>query len=55
MSTPKTDEKTLQNNTIELLKSMGYTYIFPDDMIKYLSSTKEVLLKEQLKNKKELM
>ncbi len=48
MNTPKADERTLQNNTIELLKNMGYIYISPEDMPKYRSSTKEVLLKDIL-------
>ena len=46
--TPKTDEKTLQNNIIELLKNMGYSYILPQQMDKYRSNKKEVLLKDIL-------
>jgi len=43
--TPKTDEKAIQNNTIDLLKKMGYIYISPDDMPKYRASNRQVLLK----------
>ena len=46
--TPKTDEKTLQNSVIELLKNMGYIYIPPEDMPKYRANTKEVVLKDIL-------
>ncbi|MEA3552920.1 MAG: HsdR family type I site-specific deoxyribonuclease, partial [Campylobacterota bacterium] len=31
--TPKTNEKTLQNNTIDLLKSMGYIFISQDENV----------------------
>jgi len=47
--TPKTDEKAIQNNTIDLLKKMGYIYISPDDMPKYRASNRQVLLKGILK------
>ena len=30
--TPKTNEKTIQNNTIDLLKNMSYVYISPEVM-----------------------
>ena len=46
--TPKTDEKTLQNNIIKLLKNMGYNYISPQQMDNYRSNKKEVLLKDIL-------
>ena len=46
--TPKTDEKTLQTNTINLLKNMGYTYISPEEMAQYRSSTHQVILKDIL-------
>ena len=48
MNTPKTDEKTLQNRVIELLKNMGYSYIPPEDMPRYRANTKEVVLKDIL-------
>jgi hypothetical protein len=37
-TTPKTNEKHLQNNTIALLKAMGWQFITPEEMhaIKYL-------------------
>ena len=46
--TPKTDEKQIQNNTIELLKNMGYVYISPEEMPQYRSNTRQVVLKEVL-------
>ncbi len=46
--TPKTDEKTLQANTIDLLKNMGYAYISPEEMAQHRSSTHQVLLKDIL-------
>ena len=45
---PKTDEKTIQTNTIDLLKSMGYTYISPEEMLLYRGSTRQVVLKDIL-------
>jgi len=48
---PKTDEKHLQNNTIELLKSMGYTFISQQDNVKLRNGKlSNVLLKDILVN-----
>ncbi|MCB4776835.1 MAG: type I restriction endonuclease subunit R [Sulfurovum sp.] len=46
--TPRTDEQVIQNNTIDLLKNMGYIYIAPEDMTKFRSSTRQVVLKDVL-------
>ena len=46
--TPNTNEKTIQANTINLLKNMGYTYISPEEMSQHRSSTNQVILKEIL-------
>ncbi len=46
--TPRTDEQVIQNNTIDLLKNMGYTYISPEEMPQYRSSTRQVVLKDIL-------
>jgi len=46
--TPNTNEIQIQNNTIELFKNMGYTYISPEEMTKYRSSTGQVVLKDIL-------
>ncbi len=46
--TPNTNETQIQNNTIDLLKNMGYTYISPEEMIQHRSSTGQVVLKDIL-------
>ncbi len=46
--TPKTDEKTIQNNTIDLLKNMGYVYISSEEMAQHRNSTNQVILKDIL-------
>ncbi len=46
--TPNTNEKTIQANTINLLKNMGYTYITPEEMSQHRSSTNQVILKDIL-------
>ncbi len=46
--TPNTNETQIQQNTIELLKSMGYSYISPKEMKAHRSSTGQVLLKDIL-------
>jgi len=38
--TPKTDEKVIQNNTINLLKSMGYIFISQKDNLNLGASKK---------------
>ena len=45
---PTTDEKTIQNNTIELLQSMGYIFIPQNDMSKYRNNASCVVLKDIL-------
>jgi len=46
--TPNTGETQIQQNTIDLLKNMGYTFIPQDEMQKYRSSTNQVILKDIL-------
>jgi len=46
--TPNTNETQIQTNTIELLTTMGYTYISPEEMREYRGSTRQVILKEVL-------
>ena len=46
--TPNTSETQIQNNTIELLKNMGYIYISPKEMPKHRGSTRQVVLKDIL-------
>ncbi|MCB4748613.1 MAG: hypothetical protein LGB67_00865 [Sulfurovum sp.] len=48
MSTPNTNETQIQNNTIDLLKNMGYIYISPEEMEEHRSSTRQVVLKDIL-------
>jgi type I restriction enzyme R subunit len=48
MSTPNTSETQIQQNTIELLKEMGYLYISPEEMKNYRANTGQVLLKDVL-------
>jgi len=48
MSTPNTNETQIQNNTIDLLKNMGYSYLSPEEMTQHRSSTKQVVLKDVL-------
>ncbi len=45
---PNTNETQIQNNTIDLLKNMGYTYISPEEMAQHRSSTGQVVLKDIL-------
>ena len=40
--TPATDEKHLQQNAIDLLTRMGYTYISPEEMARYRDSNARV-------------
>ena len=46
--TPNTSETQIQNNTIDLLKNMGYIYISPEEMVEHRSSTRQVVLKDVL-------
>ena len=46
--TPNTNETQIQNNTIDLLKNMAYIYIFLEELIKHMSSTRQVILKDIL-------
>ena len=46
--TPNTNETKIQNNTIDFLKNMGYTYLSPEEMIEHRSSTRQVVLKDVL-------
>ncbi len=50
MSIPNTNETQIQNNIIDLLKNMGYTYLSPEEMTKHRSSTGQVVLKDILLN-----
>jgi type I restriction enzyme R subunit len=47
-STPQTNEKIIQENTIELLKSMGYKFISQTQMKQYRANTNQVILKDIL-------
>jgi type I restriction enzyme R subunit len=47
-TTPKTNEKHLQNNTIALLKAMGWQFITPKEMRDYRDNTSQVVLKDIL-------
>ncbi len=46
--TPNTHETQIQNNTIDLLKNMGYSYISPEEIKKYRINSGQVLLKDVL-------
>ena len=46
--TPATDEKHLQQNAIDLLTRMGYTYISPEEMAWYRDSDTQVVVKDML-------
>ena len=46
--TPNTNETQIQNNTIDLLKKMGYIYLSPEEMTEHRSSTGQVVLKDIL-------
>jgi len=49
--TPKTDEKVIQENTINLLKSMGYIFISQEDNVNFRNGKlSDVLLKDILVN-----
>jgi len=48
MNTPNTSETQIQQNTIELLKAMGYKYISPEEMKKHRNNTGQVVLKDIL-------
>ena len=54
--TPNTNETQIQNNTIDLLKNMGYTHLSPEEMIEHRSSTRQVviLLKQEFDILKEM-
>ncbi len=45
---PETNEKHLQNNTIALLKAMGWQFITPKEMRDYRDNTSQVVLKDIL-------
>ncbi len=47
-TTPETNEKHLQNNTIALLKAMGWQFITPEEMHDYRDNTSQVVLKDIL-------
>ena len=46
--TPNTNEAQIQNNSIELLKSLGYSYISPAEMKTHRANLGEVILKNIL-------
>ena len=46
--TPNTNETQIQNNTIDLLKNMGYIYLSPEEMTQHRSSTRQVVLQDIL-------
>ncbi len=46
--TPNTNETQIQNNTIDLLKNMGFIYLSPEEMAQHRSSTGQVVLKDIL-------
>lgn len=46
--TPNTNEIQIQNNTINLLKNMGYIYLSPEEMTQHRSGTGQVVLKDVL-------
>jgi type I restriction enzyme R subunit len=46
--TPQTNEKVIQENTIELLKSMGYKFISQIEMKQYRENINQVILKNVL-------
>ena len=46
--TPATDKKHLQQNAIDLLTRMGYTYISPEEMAQYRDSDVQMVLKDVL-------
>ncbi len=47
--TPRTDEKVIQNNVIDLLKSMGYIFVSQQDNLNFRNGQlSEVLLKDIL-------
>ncbi len=46
--TPNTGETQIQQNTISLLKNMGYTFISQDEIQQHRSSTSQVVLKDIL-------
>jgi type I restriction enzyme R subunit len=43
---PETNERHLQNNTIALLKAMGWQFITPKEMRDYRDNTSQVVLKD---------
>ncbi len=45
---PETNERHLQNNTIALLKAMGWQFITPKEMRDYRDNTSQVVLKDIL-------
>jgi len=45
---PKTNEEAIQQNSIELLKNMGYTFIPKEQIQQYRTSTNQVVLKDIL-------
>ncbi len=47
--TPNPAETKLQQNTLDLLTRMGYTYISPEAMPSYRENTRQVLLRDVLK------
>ena len=49
--TPNIHETQIQNNTIDLLRKMGYTYIPPEEMPRYRGSTRQVLLRDVLRDR----
>ena len=46
--TPNTSETQIQENTIALLEAMGYSYISPEEMKEYRTTTGQVVLKDIL-------
>ncbi len=50
MTIPSANETDIQTDIIDFLQKIGYTYIHPDKMRQYRSSTKQVILKDILKH-----
>ena len=49
--TPAIEEKRLQQNAIELLRRMGYTYISPEEMARYRDSDAQVAPRDILRER----
>lgn len=49
--TPAIEEKRLQQNAIELLRRMSYTYISPEEMARYRDSDAQVVPRDILRER----